>query len=184
MIRFLTIGRVLYDKGFKELLECASYFKTQMVDLEFQWLGPIDTEYSQYVSECEIRSCHDRNILTYLGAHPDVRHFIADSDCVVLPSYHEGMSRVLMEGLAMGKPIIASNIPGCKEAVIDGENGFLCEPRDSQSLIDAINKFILLSDDERQKFCEVSRELAEKRFDIKHVINIYDQVVNQIVGNK
>lgn len=183
MTCFLTIGRVLYDKGFNELIECSSYFKSRNQDVEFQWLGPIDTGYSQFISEDAVNLYHERNIIKYLGSHLDVRCYIKDADCIVLPSYHEGMSRVLMEGIAMGKPIITSNIPGCREAVINGKNGFLCEPKNSQSLIDAVNKFLSLTINERKMFGESSRELAESRFDIKHVISLYDNVVSEILIN-
>lgn len=182
MIRFLTIARVIYDKGFKELTDCAVYFKEKGADVEFQWLGGIDTDYSKFVSEAVIRDFHNKGIINYLGFKSDVKSFIENADCIILPSYHEGMSRVLMESLAMHKPIITTNIPGCKEMVRDGDNGFLCTPKDSQSLIKAVEEFLLLSQEQRNVMGVKSREYAEVRFDIKKVIAIYDEVVTSVNG--
>lgn len=181
MIRFLTIGRVLYDKGFQELIDCASFFKERKESVEFQWLGPIDTDYSQYVKKEEVLTFHNKGIINYLGFHSNVIEYINKADCIILPSYHEGMSRVLMEALALSKPIITSNIPGCKETVIEGENGFLCEPRNSQSLIDAVEMFLNLTPEQRELMGKRSREYAERRFDVKNIINVYDALIKDIL---
>lgn len=180
MITFLTIARVLYDKGFKELTECARYLKNSHKDVEFQWLGGIDYGYSQHVKEEDINLLQEQGIIRYFGFHSDVKSYIQNADCIVLPSYHEGMSRVLMEALAMRKPIITTNISGCKEMVINGENGFLCEPRDSTSLINAVNKFLNLDQDQRLYMGNISRKYAEKRFNIKNVIEVYDNIIKAI----
>lgn len=181
MIKFLTIARVLYDKGFCELIECARFFKGNGYPVEFQWLGGIDCGYSQYVSEEEIYLCHEKGIINYLGFKQNVQQYIKDCDCIVLPSYHEGMSRVLMESLAMGKPIITSNISGCKETVKEGENGFLCEPRDGASLIRAVGKFLNLDDKQRAEMGIKSRKYAEDRFDVRKVIVKYEDLINSLV---
>lgn len=182
MIRFLTIGRVLYDKGFSELVKCASTIQNKYYDVEFQWLGGIDKEYPQHVSHEEVMKYHNDGVINYLGFHSDVKSIIQMADCIILPSYHEGMSRVLMEALAMGKPIITTDIPGCKEMVKEGLNGFLCKRADSESLTNVVEKFIMLSTEERNKMSECSRDYAEKRFDIKKVISIYDKIVSEVCG--
>lgn len=181
MIKFITVGRVLYDKGYCELAECASFYKDKGIEAEFQWLGAIDPEYPQFVTLEEVQRLHNKGIINYLGFHPDVQKHIQFADCVILPSYHEGMSRVLMEALALGKPIITTNIPGCKETVIYGENGFLCEPRNSSSLINAVGKFLKLSNEQREIMGKRSRSYAEERFDVKHVIDVYEKIINEIV---
>lgn len=180
MTRFMTIGRVLYDKGFKELIECASFYKKRGFDVEFQWLGGIDPDYPQFVSQDVVMKYHNLGVINYVGFKSDVKGYLASADCIIHPSYHEGMSRVLMESLAMHKPIITTNIPGCKETVIEGVNGFLCEPRDSLSLIKAVEKFLSLSSDQRFQMGIESRQYAESRFDIKNVIKVYDEVLNSI----
>lgn len=177
MIRFLTIARVLYDKGFSELIECAKFFKEKGKDVEFQWLGGIDEDYSQFVSREEVLSCHNKGLINYLGFQSNVNDYIKKCDCVILPSYHEGMSRVLMESLALSKPIITSNISGCKETVMEGINGFLCEPKDSSSLIKAVESFLSLDEQKRSEMGIHSRKYAEERFDINKVIQEYDKIV-------
>lgn len=181
MIKFLTIARVLYDKGFKELTECASYFKGACTDIEFSWLGDIDEQYPQFVHKNEVMMLHDQGIINYLGFHKDVRKYIHDADCIILPSYHEGMSRVLMEALALSKPIITSNISGCKETVKEGINGFLCEPRNTESLIYAVKRFLVLSDIERKEMGKQSFIYAKERFDVRDVIRVYDSILNSII---
>lgn len=173
MISFLTIGRVLYDKGYAELIAVAE----QTPEAEFRWLGPIDESYPLHVTERNVRADVARGVIRYLGFTSDVRPHIADADCVVLPSYHEGLSRTLMEALAMGKPIITTDIPGCRETVKDGINGFICEPRNANSLRSAIIKFISLREDDRSAMGIASRILAEQRFDIRTVITRYESII-------
>ena len=179
MIKFLTIARVLYDKGFNELIECAKFYSSPRYNAEFSWLGAVDTEYSQAVPEKEIMKWHNSGIIKYLGFHHDVRNYIKESDCIILPSYHEGMSRVLMESLAMHKPIITSNIPGCRETVIEGINGFLCQPHDAKSLIECVDKFFKLTTEEKRNMSIESRKLAETRFDINNVITVYNNILRE-----
>lgn len=102
---------------------------------------------------------------------------IRDSDCVVLPSYNEGLSRVLMEAVAMGKVVITTDIPGCRETVDEGKNGFLIPIKDVQSLADACLKVIELGDEERRKMGLHSRRKAERVFDIRKVIQVYDDIL-------
>lgn len=174
---FLAIGRVLYDKGYSEYVQAAK----KMKDLgEFHWLGPIDDSYPNHVSLPQIKYDELNSGFKYLGESTDVKPFIRNADCIVLPSYHEGMSRTLMEALSMSKPIITSDIPGCKEMVEPGKNGFLCKPADSEALIQAISEFVNLNPEQRKNFGIYSREKAEREFDIRHVIKIYDQIIHDI----
>ena len=114
--------------------------------------------------------------IRYLGYAGDVGSVMRKSDCIVLPSYHEGMSRVLMEACAMGKPIITSDISGCRETVEDGRNGYLVPPMDKVALTDAIRRFLYLSDDARSRMGLYSRQLAESRFDVRDVIKVYRRI--------
>lgn len=181
MIKFLTIARVLYDKGFRELIECANHYYRLGYDVEFKWMGSIDNEYSQVVSKEEVMKWHNAKVINYIGFHHDVRNYIKDADCIILPSYHEGMSRVLMESLAMRKPIITSDIPGCRETVIEGVNGFLCQPRNAKSLIECVDKFMKLTIEQRLQMAIESRTLAENRFDINNVIKVYESIINHVL---
>lgn len=178
MIRFVTIGRVLYDKGYKELIEASKKIKSEYSDVEFEWLGEIDESYPEYVSLEKVLSDEKNGYISYHGFSNNVKDFIKEADCIILPSYHEGMSRTLMESLAMSRPIITTNISGCRETVDDGENGFLCEARSCDSLVTAIKKFLSLSDIDRKKMGRRSREKAEKQFDVNNVIKIYDKIIS------
>ena len=175
-IVFLMIARVLYDKGYQEYVNAAEVIKKKFPDTEFSLLGSIDNDYPNHVPEYIVKQDTDRGIINYLGFRSDVRDIIVKSDCIVHPSYHEGMSRVLMESLAMGKPIITTDIPGCRETVEDGKNGYIVQPKNAAALVEAIGKFLKLTHEERCNMGICSREKAEKEFDVKNVIKIYKQI--------
>lgn len=174
---FLSIGRVLYDKGYKELIEVSKIIKASHKDVEFQWLGAIDEGYPEHVPEYQVMDDQNKGLINYLGFKNNVIDYLKKADCIVLPSYHEGMSRTLMEALALGKPIITTNISGCKETVDEGMNGFLCNPRDVESLEAAIEKYLHLSDEKIKEMSKYSRIKAENQFDIKNVIKIYEDIL-------
>ena len=172
------ISRVLYDKGYSEFVSAAKEIRKSYKNVKFLLLGDIDPAYPNAVPKEQVLRDHEAGIIEYLGYVKDVRSVISNSDCIVLPSYYnEGLSRVLMEGLAMSKPIITTNQSGCKETVDDGINGFLCEPKDIESLVTCITKFLSLSESQRIEMGINSRLKAEKEFDIKKVIEIYDRIV-------
>jgi glycosyltransferase involved in cell wall biosynthesis len=117
-------------------------------------------------------------VIKWIAPSPDVEAQIALADCVVLPSFYgEGLSRVLMEGAAMARPLIASDIAGCREAVEDGVNGYLVEPRDTASLTAACSRFIALTPTKRKRMATASRRLAERLFDIDDVYKIYTDIM-------
>ena len=107
----------------------------------------------------------------YYGYKNDVRPYIEQCDCFVLPSYHEGMANTNLECAASGRPIITSNIPGCKESLINGKTGFACEPQNIDSLFNAMLKMISLSVEERKSMGIAGRKHMENRFDKKNVVN-------------
>ena len=176
MIIFLMVARVLYDKGYAEYVEAARVVKKEYSNVEFQLLGNIDTTYPKSVPIEVVQKEQEIGTIKYLGFAEDIRPFMQAADCIVLPSYHEGMSRVLMEALAMRKPIITSDIPGCRETVDDGKNGFLVPPRDVGKLIMACKQFLSLSEIERLNMGIYSRKKAELEFDVQKVIAIYRQI--------
>ena len=174
---FLMIARLLYDKGYEEYVNTAEAIRKEYPDCEFQLLGSVDVAYPNHVPEERVNDDHEKEYIRYLGYQPDVNRYIECADCIVLPSfYNEGLSRVLMEGLAMGKPIITTNIPGCRETVADGQNGFLVQPRSTESLIEAVRKFLSLSNTDRDAMGKFSRKLAEEIFDIREVIKVYKKI--------
>ncbi len=175
---FLMISRLLYDKGYTEYVETARTIRARYPDTEFQLLGNIDPSYPKAVPETVVKQdCADGTIV-YLGYVPDVIPLIRKADCIVHPSYFEGLSRVLMEALAMGKPIIASDIPGCRETVEHGKNGFLIPPQDIPELVDTVSKFLSLDSAARKQMGYYGRIKAEREFDVKNVISVYRKITD------
>jgi glycosyltransferase involved in cell wall biosynthesis len=178
-LHFLMVARMLYSKGYDEFVKAAEIVKQQYPNVSFELLGPIDSINPMRVPKDVIDRDTKRGIVKYLGETRDVASFLNRSGVVVvLPSsYHEGMNRSLMEALAIGRPIITSDIAGCKEMVEDGINGFLVRPKDPITLANAILKFIKLPDIEKKKMSVESYNIAVNKFDIKNVINEYDKIL-------
>lgn len=178
---FLMIARILYDKGYREYVEAAKIIKRDYHDTEFWLLGNIDEAYPNHVPEAVIMRDHNEGIIKYCGYNLNVRPFIKQADCIIHPTYYnEGMSRVLMEAMAMEKPIITTNIPGCCETVEQGKNGFLVPPKDIDALTEAIRKFINLTKEERLQMGKYGREKVEKEFDVRNVISVYKNITKNM----
>ncbi len=173
-IHFLFVGRIMKDKGIDELLAVAKEIKGIYSNVIFDVVGGYDGPY-----ESVIKEAHEEGIIQYHGPQEDVRPFYRNCHCVVLPSYHEGMANVLLEGAAIGRPLITSNIPGCREAVQDGVNGFLCEVRDGNSLYKTILEIIHVDHGTRNNMGLKSRKLVEEKFDRQIII---EQYINTIVN--
>lgn len=170
---FLMIARVLYDKGYSEFVAAA---KKHHNEAEFRLIGSIDNNPAA-VPESVIKEDHSNGYINYIGFTNGVISHLSQSDCMVLPSYHEGLSRSLMEGAACGRPLIASNISGCKETIDDGVNGYLVEVKSEQSLINVIGNFIALTSSSKIEMGKASRKKAEDEFDIVSVINLYRDIL-------
>ena len=164
--RFLFIGRIMKEKGIDELFEVMKRLISENHKCVLEILGGYDERYNEIIKKYE-----DDGWLVYSGYQKDVRPFIEKANCFVLPSYHEGMANTNLESAASGRPIITSNIPGCREAVIDGVSGFLCQPRDVDSLYDAMKKMLLQSKSDREMMGIEGRRHMEKVFDKNAVIN-------------
>lgn len=176
-LSFILIARMLRDKGVGEYVEAARIVKQRYPEVKFKLLGPTGIANKTAISAEEIQHWTEEGIIEYLGESDDIREIMAQNDAVVLPSYREGMSRVLLEGLAMGRPLIATNVPGCKQTVEEGKNGFLCRLKDADHLAEKLIAFIELSDAQRLEMGKASRCKAENEFDQKIVINAYlDQI--------
>lgn len=170
---FLLVARLLLDKGVREFVEGARLVRREVPSTRFQLLGPVDAQNQTAIDQKTIDDWCAEHIVEYLGATDDVRPFVAEADCVVLPSYREGTPRSLLEGAAMGKPLIATDVPGCREVVDDGVNGFLCCLRDSQSLAEQMLQMVRLPDEARVAMGRASRVKAEREFDEQIVIKRY-----------
>lgn len=171
--RLLMIARLLYEKGYSEFVEAARMLHGSA---DFCIMGALDTNPAAVPAERVERDVRS-GAIRWIPFSRDVRAQVARADAIVLPSYHEGLSRVLMEALALGRPIICSDIPGCRETVREGENGFLCEVRSAESLTEACRKFIALGADARIRMGRAGRLLAERIFDERRVIECYDRLL-------
>lgn len=178
---FLMISRLLIDKGVMEYCEAAKILKRGDKDVKFLLLGKQDPDHKRSINLEEFETYVKEDVVEFLGTTDDVREFVAKSDCIVLPSYREGTPRTLLEAAGMSKPLIATNVPGCKNVVIDNYNGFLCNPRDSQDLADAMSKMLLSADSQLKQFGENSNLLVTEKFDVEIVIEKYFDEINRIV---
>lgn len=174
IIRFLFIGRIMKEKGIEEYLEAAKNIKNKYPNVEFQILGPYEEEQYKQILE-------NSTYVNYLGKSEDVRKEIKEVDCIINPSYHEGMSNVLLEGAAMEKFLIASDIPGCREIVENDYNGYTFEVKNSKDLEDKIKKFIKLPKEEKQKMSKNSRKKVEKEFDRNIIIEEYLKKIKGLI---
>lgn len=140
--RFLFVGRLLRDKGIFEYIRAAGYVRRQYPDVRFQVLGSLDPHNPSSITEQELSAWIAAGDIDYLGRIEDVRPSIEAAHCVVLPSYREGLPRALLEAAAVGRPLLASDVPGCRDIVMEGKNGWFCRPGDvahlAQRLIDVI----------------------------------------------
>lgn len=168
-IKFFFISRVIKEKGIDQYLEAATYIKGKYDFVEFHILGGCSSDYKDL-----IQGMHDKGIINYHGIVEDVRAYYAVSSCTVHPSYYpEGMSNVLLESLASGRPIITTSRPGCGEIVDDGYNGYLVEEQNSKDLIKKIEKFIGLDIESRKKMGVYGRNKVEKEYSREIVVNEY-----------
>lgn len=169
-VSFLLIARLIKDKGIIEYIEAAKLIKAKYPKVVFRLVGPFDTNPTA-LSKQQVQEWQDTGIIEYLGQQNDVRESIAQTSIYVLPSYREGTPRSVLEAMAMGKPIITTNTAGCKDTVIEGENGFLVDVKNVTSLAVAMGKFI-----EHPEMIttmgQKSRKLAEEKYDVHNVNHI------------
>lgn len=172
-VRFLLIARMLRDKGVCEFVEAARQIRKQHPNAIFQLLGDCGVPNPSVIGREEIAQWEKDGIVEYLGTTDDVRPIIAQADCLVLPSYREGIPRTMIESAAMAKPLIVSDAPGCRDVVLDGQTGYLCEVKNAQSLAQRCEQFLTLSDSEKQAMGNAGRSYMEAKFDEKWVIKQY-----------
>lgn len=178
---FLLIARLIWDKGIKEYVDAARYIKSLNINVRFQILGFLDVDNRTAVPRSDIDLWVEEGVIQYLGETNDVRSFINNSDCIVLPSYREGTPKTLLEASAMGKPIIATNVEGCRDVVDDGESGYLCNVRDAYDLAKKMKVMLDMDSKAIEKMGLKGRKKMENEFDERIVIDKYIFVVNKIV---
>jgi len=179
-LTFLLVSRLLKDKGIYEYIGAIKNLKQQGIQCKFLLAGQFDFGNPSAITKEEVKEWEDASITKFLGKTDKIKEFLKMADIIVLPSYREGLSRVLIEAASASKPIITSNVAGCKDVVDDGVNGYLCEVKSTQSLQNCIQKMFQLSNRERVIMGVNSKQIAVKRFDKDRVNEIYFKEIEKI----
>jgi glycosyltransferase involved in cell wall biosynthesis len=179
-LTFLLIARLLTDKGVREYVEAARTLRSELPAARFQLLGGLDPGNRTAVSRAELQSWIDERVIDYLGEREDVRPHIAQATAVVLPSYREGLPRTLLEAAAMARPLVATDVPGCREVVEQGVNGCLCAARNSISLAKAMKQVAELSPEQREQMGRASRSKVQEQFSEALVVDRYLDALAQL----
>ena len=169
----LFVGRLLYDKGVREFLEAAAKLKAKHPLMDFYLVGALDEGNPSALDPALLAEYEAKGIVRYMGPSEDVRSWIARCEVLVLPSYREGLPRVMLEGMAMAKPLITTDAPGCRATVKHGENGLLVPIKDAESLAEAMSRLFLAPPELRQAMGQAGRARALAEFDEQGIIKRY-----------
>lgn len=176
-LTFILVARLIKDKGIYEYVEAARKLKAKNSNVTFLLGGPIDYGNPSSVDENEVKRWNKEGVVKYIGKTDSIKDFLCRADIVVLPSYREGMSRFLIESASASKPIVTTDVAGCKDIVENGCNGFLCEPNSISSLEEAMQKMIDLDRNEIEKMGKKSNKIAKDKFDKDIINDIYLQEI-------
>ena len=177
--RFLFAGRLLKAKGIVEYIALAKEMRQKRSDLRWEVMGYIDANNPDSITSDEIRYWQEQGVINYLGSVEDVRPYIDRADCVVYPSiYGEGISRILLEAASMATPIITTDHSGCREVVVDGVTGYLFAKEDSTQLVQRIQDFLLLDEDQRAAMGAQGRQYVKTHFRMEGILDRYKKKLN------
>lgn len=176
-ITFIIIGRLMRDKGTDEILAAAKEIKLKYPQTRFQFIGFDDGDY-----QTKVEVAAKEGVVEYLGFQDNVHPWIASSHAIIHASYHEGMANVLLESASTGRPILATDIPGCIETFDEGVSGIGFKPQNTDSLVEAIEHFITLSYEEKKAMGIAGRKKMEAEFDRRIVVNTYLNEIEAIIG--
>ncbi len=176
VVRFLYVGRLMKEKGTEEYLNAAHALHEEFDDrISVAAIGYYEDDFREK-AEAAVK----KGELKMIPYNKDIHPFLTEADVIVMPSYHEGMSNVLMEGSATARPVLASNISGCREIVEDGVTGYLFEKGNGKALLDAMKKIAGLSTDERRRMGISAREKVEREFDRHSIIDAYVDEIHKV----
>lgn len=178
--RFLLVSRMLRDKGVEEYAAAAEIVRRRLPQVEFHLLGAIDTANPNAIARERIAGWEQAGLLRYLDHADDVRPFVADADCIVLPSYREGVPHSLLEAAAMARPIIASDVAGCRDVVVHEDNGLLCQAHSSADLAEKMVRMAQLPAARRAEMGANGRRRMTCHFDERIVVDRYLDALQQI----
>jgi galacturonosyltransferase len=179
---FLFVGRLIRQKGILEYIAAAKSIKLKNPEICFGILGPFynNSKGDNAISPEEIAQSEHEGYIKYLGFTNDVKKFMLASKCIVLPTYGEGMSNTLLEACSLEIPVLASDVPGCKEIISHGETGFLFEPRNARSLIDTIEIFLSLDEEEKKLMGIRGRAKIVAEFDKRLIVKSYIEAIESL----
>lgn len=172
-MRFLLSARMLWDKGVGEYVEAARIVRQKYPQAIFQLLGACGVANPSVIEREQIAQWEAEGLVEYLGTAPDVRPVIANADCVVLPSYREGIPRTMLESAAMAKPLIVTDVPGCRDVVLPNQTGYLCPVKDAAALAACCKLLIDMTPEARTEMGAAGRRFMAENFDEKLVIEQY-----------
>jgi glycosyltransferase involved in cell wall biosynthesis len=177
---FLLVARLLTSKGVGEYVEAARRIRATDPRVRFQLMGPTGVVNPSAISPAQVDQWSSEGVIEYLGAVDDVYPYVAKADCIVLPSYYrEGTPRSLLEAAAVGRPIVTTDHPGCREVVEDGVTGFLCKPKDVEDLVYALQRVIDTSVSRRAEMGRYARQKMEREFDEHIVLDNYISMISR-----
>lgn len=180
---FLMIARLLRDKGVLEFVEAARQVKAQAPHARFQLLGAVDAENRTAIDAATVQGWVDEGLIEYLGTATDVRPYITAAACVVLPSYREGAPRTLIEAAATARPLIATDVPGCRDIVEAGVTGLLCAPKNAESLAGTCMHFLSLSPETRAAMGVAGRKRLEDHYNQGVIVAQYQSAIRAVLLN-
>jgi len=179
---FLFVGRLLTDKGIYELIKAYERLKKEEPKVKLIIVGSPDEGNPNSVSKGELEKWVKEGLIEWHGFQEDVKPFYCMANCVVLPSYYrEGIPRVLLEAMAMEKPIITTDAPGCRNVCVDGVNGFLVKQRDVESLYLAMKKAVEMGEVELRKMGKKGREIVEQKYEISKIVSEYVKIIEEVL---
>lgn len=178
--RFLLVARMLRDKGIEEFAAAAEIVRRVLPAVQFQLLGPVDSNNPNSISVRKIRQWEANRLIQYLNETDDVRPFMGNADCIVLPSYREGVPHSLLEAAALGRPIITTDVVGCKDVVDHNSNGFLCKVKNPIDLAEKMIQMVGLSQEQRMEMGAQGRKKVISQFDENIVIGKYLNAIGQL----
>jgi glycosyltransferase involved in cell wall biosynthesis len=167
---FVMVARLIADKGVREYVVAAERVALTHPGTRFVLIGPQGVSNSSAIDDAEVAEWRRTGVVEYVGEQDDVRPWLAKSHVLVLPSYREGMPRTVLEAASMGRPAIVTDVPGCRQAVVDGETGWLCQVRDAESLASCMTACLGMSSDQLAEAGRAARRRIENEFDERIVI--------------
>ena len=175
-IKLVFVGRIMKEKGIDELLFAAEKIKQEFPEVIFQLIGSYEDDYKKLVEEKE-----NAGVVEFIGYQKIIHPFYKAASVAIMPSYHEGMSNVVLEAAATGRPVLASDIPGCREGVDDGITGIGFVPRSKEAFYEAVKKFLVLPYETRKEMGKNARKKIEREFDRKIVVESYIEEIEKII---